>query len=179
MSSWQIACSLFSPLRVPVDFIFSGALMINWSASDFLTESHLYVHCCLFVWPNPQSKCNHLLPFPPSSCYHPSPPSSCVWIRSPPTLPMTGPSVWPPLNCCRLEHCHSGSCCIVFGNGAYGTWTGKWVCEDAIRVWLQQRWAFSFIWENQHCVQTAWVCACLHAHQTLDWLRSQQSTCLW
>lgn len=28
------------------------------------------------------------------------------------------------LNCCsRLELCHSGSCCIVFGNDAYGTRT--------------------------------------------------------
>lgn len=41
MSSWQIACSLFSPLPFPVEFSFSGALMINGSIQDFLAESHL------------------------------------------------------------------------------------------------------------------------------------------
>lgn len=101
--------------------------------SDFLAEFHLYVHCCLSVWPNPQSKCNPLLLFPPPLAIIPPSLLRCVWIPSPPTLPVTGPSVWPPLNCCcRLELCHSSSCCIVFGNDAYGTWSGKWVCEKSL-----------------------------------------------
>lgn len=84
------------------------------------------------------------------------PPSFLVseYVLPPSTLPMTGQSVWLPPNCCRLELCHLGSCCIVSENGAYGTWTGKWVCEDTVSVWLQHRAvAACFIWEKDivHC----------------------------
>ena len=143
MSSWQIACSLFSPLRVPVGFSFSGALMINGSSSDFHAESHLCVHRYLLRLTQPPAEMQPPSLSPPILSLSYLPPSFLVTEYDPPlpplpnTLAVTGPSVWPPLNCSRLELCHSGSCCIVFGNGAYGTWTGKWVCEDAVSVWLQ------------------------------------------
>ena len=138
---------------VPVDSGCSSARMINGSA---LRLSRSLISVCTGVSssdPTPSlnaatlSFAFHLL--------HTLIPTSfllCVWKPSPPTLPVTGPSSWPTLNCCGSELCHSGSCCIVSGNSAYGTWTGKWVCEDAVSVWLQRRVAAAhFIWEYRHC----------------------------
>lgn len=120
----------------------------------------------------------------------------CVWIPSPPTLPVTGPSVWPPLNCCcRLELCHSSSCCIVFGNDAYGTWSGKWVCEKSLAAAYMSCCLFHLGKHTVHFThqspdqytshsvapyspdllgfwhltnyETVWVCACSHTCKTL------------
>lgn len=103
----------------------------------------------LCLTPTPSINVYKFFIFPPSFGYHLS--LLPVWIPSPLTLPMTGPSVWTPLNCCcRLELCHSGSCCIVFWNDAYGTWTGN---RSVRRVELQHIWAaVCFIQEIRPCM---------------------------
>lgn len=86
MSSWQIACSLFSALWVPVDFSYSGALMINGSAPQTFSDSLISV--CAAASPSdptpslyatlsfalPLLSLSSLPPFFPVSEYNLSPP---------------------------------------------------------------------------------------------------------
>lgn len=113
----KLANCLFPVSSTPGPSSFPVFRWLMEAPSDFLTFA---VRRCLFLWPNSQSKCNSCLCFPLSLTI--IPPSFLESEYTPPSnLSVRRPSLWLPHNCCRLDCCYLGNCCIVFWNGVSST----------------------------------------------------------